>query len=301
MSSVTLLLSAIPFAYAALVGFAIGFRGRWPAEILVSLLPQAALAGAILAAILFGLGRPVGGAAAAAAALAALLPARALFAPVPPAPTDAARIVWHNALGRAESLRRLAGFALARDADVVAIGEYPGADNLPAAFRSAYPHQFPPEADAGDGPVLFSRTPLSAPSRIGADRRHAVSAVASTRAGAVRVVALHAAVPWTPSMFGAQRAAAADAFAAADAGGAALLVGDFNAARWNAVVAGPLARHGRLASVPLGFRATWLAAVPFIGVPIDQAFATRDLAARASLLPPTGSDHLPVIVEIARR
>lgn len=84
--------------------------------------------------------------------------------------------------------------------------------------------------------------------------------------------------------------------------GATIVSGDFNAAPWS-----PAMRTFRdetgLAPIAVGLAAppTWPAPLPrFMRVPIDQVLVSADLEIRAAVTGPhCGSDHLPLVVDIA--
>ena len=79
--------------------------------------------------------------------------------------------------------------------------------------------------------------------------------------------------------------------------GRTLVIGDMNATPWAGRLRAVSAEMVRL-SPALG--STWFSSLPVLGLPIDHAFVTSDLRASAKVGPGVGSDHLPLIVSIAR-
>jgi endonuclease/exonuclease/phosphatase (EEP) superfamily protein YafD len=79
--------------------------------------------------------------------------------------------------------------------------------------------------------------------------------------------------------------------------GRTLVIGDMNATPWSSRLRDLSAKLVRL-SPALG--STWFSSLPVLGLPIDHAFVTSDLRASARVGPGVGSDHLPLIVSIAR-
>ncbi|MBY0422953.1 MAG: endonuclease/exonuclease/phosphatase family protein [Parvularculaceae bacterium] len=276
----------------------LALRGVWPIEILVSLAPQAAAVAALLALMMTDLGRPASATTCALAAVLFLATARPLFDP-PNRVADADFVVvWSNAFGKPDAVRRAADFAIAEGADVAAFAELPDTASPPPAFLDAFPHRFPSGGADEDGPVVFSRVPFVKSERLGAGRRATVDVAIATESGPLRVLAVHAPAAWSPSKLARQRQIIADAVATAAASPHSVLVGDFNATAWNDSIAAPLRENPRIRLAPLGLAATWLAPFAFVGVPIDHAMATDDLEVEARLGPPTGSDHRPLLVKV---
>jgi endonuclease/exonuclease/phosphatase (EEP) superfamily protein YafD len=84
------------------------------------------------------------------------------------------------------------------------------------------------------------------------------------------------------------------------ASGRTLVVGDFNAVPWGRVVTTLETRTG-LRVLP-GLEGTWPAPMPWpLRLPIDQAMASPDtIVASRRIGPAVGSDHAPVIVQLAK-
>lgn len=132
--------------------------------------------------------------------------------------------------------------------------------------------------------------------------------------GDLTLVGVHAARPVDldllfagPSTWaGANQLSARDAMLDAAAQAArtdapAVLLGDMNAAPWSPKGI-ELAGRG-LDRVRCGgpWRTTWPNAALIVGLPIDQAYVTRDLAANCRIGPNIGADHRPLIVTVGPR
>ena len=277
---------------------AVTTRGIWPVEILVSLAPQAAVISMVAALAMLGLGRYLSAAMCGLAAILFLLALKALLEPVTRVDDAQSLILWHNAFGKADAVRRVMETALAERADIVAFAEYPVSYAAPQTFRAAFPYVFPSPDKTVDGPVVFSRTKFESTSFLESGRRPTAKVVVATSSGPLTVIAVHAPVAWTPAKLKRQAHVIAGALAAADAGARSIVVGDFNAAAWNASITKPLEMADSIRRGSLGVGATWLAPTAFLGIPIDHAFATMDLDLGVRLGPATGSDHRPLVVSV---
>ena len=112
--------------------------------------------------------------------------------------------------------------------------------------------------------------------------------------------AAHLILPFPFTAFDVQPAQADDvSTAAASVSGPRLLVGDFNAATWSAIVAKPRERAGLTALT--GYGGTWPTFLPrHASIPIDHVLASPELVpVSRKLLTAYGSDHRAVLAEIA--
>lgn len=83
---------------------------------------------------------------------------------------------------------------------------------------------------------------------------------------------------------------------AADESARTLVVGDFNTATDDHLLAPVLEQAGLVRTSGIGFPATWPSLLPLIG--LDHALADGVPAATVEVLPPNGSDHRPVSLTI---
>ncbi len=107
------------------------------------------------------LGRPVGAALLIAAAILAFWRSAPAFAAAsPPVADPAATVIWANLFDRQASLHAVERLAIAKQADIVAFGEYPERPVLSSEFQAAYPHRFPAQTDESPNTIIFSRRPI---------------------------------------------------------------------------------------------------------------------------------------------
>ena len=82
-----------------------------------------------------------------------------------------------------------------------------------------------------------------------------------------------------------------------------LLMGDFNTSPWSLAFRRFLSRSGlRDAARGFGYRPTWPAQRPWLGIPIDHHVVSDGIVVNSfSVVGPTGSDHLAVYTELVFR
>jgi endonuclease/exonuclease/phosphatase (EEP) superfamily protein YafD len=125
---------------------------------------------------------------------------------------------------------------------------------------------------------------------------------AESRAACLRLVGLHAARPLEgeakPQDAQLRRAAQ---FAAAAPDGRVVLLGDLNLTPWSPRFRTLLAEAGlRDAGLEQPLAATWRSPVPLVGLPIDHVLTGPGLTVTCARTgPEVGSDHLPVIADVA--
>jgi endonuclease/exonuclease/phosphatase (EEP) superfamily protein YafD len=276
-------------------------RVGWPYEIATSLAPQIGAAALALALGALALNELTPALFAGLAAGMCAVLSRELFAPAdPPLEIRQVRAVWANVLGQSAALDRVFRLAEAEGADVVLIAEPPrrlSATELTALAGPFVHHAGRPDM-TGVMVAAFAREPIEGPAPIGeATRRPGLTFSLTTGGGTLRVTAVHPHVPWTPRMLRDRDALITTALAHVTHGGPSLLVGDFNTTSWSDTLRAAVVR--RLHRASLGPRSTWLTAAPVFGLPIDHAFGGGGVRVAARLGPFVGSDHLPLIVDVA--
>ncbi len=177
-------------------------------------------------------------------------------------------------------------------------------------LRKDYPHQAVDRLSSPFDVVLLSQLPLQG---VNFDRR--VSSYlpvlsaricpdpTAARKGCVTIIGLHAANPLGSSPLRDEQIRLAAAKAERAPKGAAVLLGDLNTSPWAPIFAEALER-GRLKDSALGFplTATWISGNPLFGLPIDHVLLGRGMETVARHVgPDLGSDHLPVVAELAQR
>ncbi len=192
----------------------------------------------------------------------------------------------------------------AADADIVVLIEL---GDAPAArlddILAGYPHRVTtPRIDRPSGAarsVIASRYPLREFDRR-YDGLHAVSAAALTPLGPVNVVGAHLTRPWPfQYQWGQLTQVQALGRRLSPLQDPVIVAGDFNSVSTGRV--GRMVRDETGLRPASGWLGTWPAALPGpLRITIDQVWVSDELAIRArSLGRPTGSDHRPVIVELA--
>lgn len=266
-----------------------------PLELFANLRPQV-----IVLCVAFGCAAvTVGryGAAGAAALVVAVLLATTpeLFSRGPaPVTRPALTVVWCNVFRTDGVVDRLAVLARKEGADIVILAEPPGDSTRTRRALSEYPFVYGALDPDEHGAVVFSRRPLTERPRPG--QPEGVYPVSIVETGEIRIVAMHPPVAATPARLRASNLIMSAAVQEASAG-RTLVIGDMNATPWSSRLRVVSAKMVRL-SPALG--STWFSSLPVLGLPIDHAFVTSDLRASARVGPGVGSDHLPLIVSIAR-
>ena len=193
----------------------------------------------------------------------------------------------------------------AADADIIVLVEFGEAPNADIeTLLAGYPHREITErvvrSEDAVRSVIASRYPLSRRSTAG-NEQQMIAAVADTPIGPVRVVGVHLTRPWPFQFQWGQIIQTQNLIDHIEgAREPVVMAGDFNSVA-SARIGRMLRSEGDLIHAP-GWPGTWPAAAPGpLRMTIDQVYHTRDIAvAQRRLGAPTGSDHRPVIVDLAR-
>ena len=218
----------------------------------------------------------------------------------------AVRVVFSNLSIRNDDTGRFVAWIKVSDPDVVVATEAsPRHVARLAKAMVEYPFQVLEPRGHPFGMVVYSRYPISseAATELTGDTPPArvpvmVTADVETPGGVLHVAGFHLFPPMTPqrrAWRNEQLAIAGDLLAGVDA--PKLVVGDFNATPWSAGLRAFQSEHDLS-----GFnsQATWPVSFGFAGIPIDHAFASRDLPIlRIETGPDIGSDHRPVLIDVA--
>ncbi len=277
-----------------------GLPELWPAELVISLAPQAALvAGSalLLSAFFRSFGLAVGGLELAAAAALALLDG---IPPAPAAPSEGgATIVWANVYGSGRAAASVLDIAIEADADFLALAEAPENDSAALALaRAAFPYEAAPKRETGV--ILLSRTPLSDARATSYRYKRSVAARAEIGGAPIDLVAVHLPTPTSPGGQFWRRRFWEETAALLRPGAPTVLVGDFNATPWSPLVRERIGGLG-FARASIGASPTWLSRLPGVGLPIDHAFVSGGLTASARVASRVASDHYPLVVRIGAR
>jgi endonuclease/exonuclease/phosphatase (EEP) superfamily protein YafD len=217
----------------------------------------------------------------------------------------ATRLFFANILGTNTNYARLKQSMLAADADIVVLVEV-RPNHLQALLPalSGYPYQFTQPDNHNFGIALFSRLPLESAQALAFDARCTPALVARLRLDGVpfTLLGIH---PYPPK--GHAQAARRDhqlertAEFIAVQPGELILVGDLNTTAWSHAFH-QLRRTTHLLDSRQGFglQPSWPAGNPLLRIPIDHALHTSGIRIKVRKLgQPTGSDHLPVIVDFS--
>lgn len=288
-------------------------RFGYPLDILTHFRFHFAVSGVVLA--LATLMFPSAGRVALLAALAATglngaLVFLALQNPAPRLAGDAATtVLWAHVDQRDTVLWAAAGLARETAPDVVALTAVP----QNAALETLFPQTPCIERDASNSRyavAMLSRGPcaprgpaIGGPWPYAAQRATLRSDIAVVGVHAPRPIDAQALLGGLSGWRDAGRVRLRDAVitAASDAvwgDPPALLIGDFNAAPWSAVMGRQAEQGLRLVDCGAPWRSTWPTTAPLAGLPMDQAWVSGALAARCVIGPSLGARHRPIIVEL---
>lgn len=292
----------------------------WPVALVGAFLPWVLLPGALLLPAVLLLRRWRRAALAAVPVIAFLWLFGGLFLPrLEPACAGgehgcrALRVMSYNVASGLADPQRLVEVVRGSDADIVVLLELvqPQADALDRALADEYPYRvFYPQVVNGKG--LLSRYPIrevEGPFRIQTAMTH-LRAVVEVDGQPLTVIAAHPPRPNLrfPQGYVYDPGAPADFAALAElatAGGPAILLGDFNTTAQSdnyRLLAGAGLRDA-FRTAGQGFGMTFPATfTPLPLVRIDFIWTTADFAAlRAWVGPDAGSDHFPVLADLAWR
>jgi len=281
----------------------------WGFELLAHLRPQWAAVSLLLLAIAL----PFRAFGAAALCLACLLAHLVPLAPyllsrhAPSATAPTLRVLTANLHARNADLAAFAALIAREQPDVVVLTEVP-ANIADAAARLTprYPHTVIERVGAFDV-IMLSRWPIKQrrlDRSAGLDFPVLSAVVCSpvASAGCATVIGLHGARPFGRNVHvrNAQLALAVRV-AAARGDEPVILVGDLNLTPWGPTFAALLdAGNLRDASIVRGLTATWPSPYASFGLLIDHVLVNPKVAVLGSRIgPDIGSDHLPVIADLA--
>lgn len=177
--------------------------------------------------------------------------------------------------------------------------------DLEEALR-AYPNSCVRPREDNFGIGLFSKFSLTNATVVDIGEAKVPSILADIRIGTttLRVIATHAAPP-AGARYSRWRNSQLDRIPdyIPNDGSSILLLGDLNVSPWSHHFKQLLTRTGlRDSSKGRGVQPTWPAGNPLLSIPIDHCLHSRDMMIlRKKIGPNVGSDHYPVIVDIAIR
>lgn len=173
-------------------------------------------------------------------------------------------------------------------------------------LRADYPHAIDSPRDDDYGLVLLSRVPLSDPrvEILGPTALPTLFARVETRSGPWQLVITHPVPPFHRAAFHSrnlQLRAVAREVMRSDV--PVVLLGDLNATPWSPPVRDLTLRSGlRVASAGLRGLYTWPVGIPPLALALDYCLVSEEIAyVQVRVLPDIGSDHFPIVCELAAR
>jgi len=279
---------------------------HWSFDLAAQFLLPATVVGAAAAAtaLICGWLRLAGAAALATAlAFAVAIPFTTSSAAVP---SDATRFrvllfnVWFNNYRLADVRRVIEN----SKADIVVLVETtPRIRDAMQPLSATYPYKLDCTGAGRCDIMIFSRSrlvPREVKETSDPDHSPLVSAETEVAGCRLTLFATHMTRPFPNRPYWAQRAQAEEIGGdVAAPGGAKLVVGDFNAAPWGYVIH-TIAKRGGVRALT-GAGGTWPSILPpQMRIPIDHVLASPGLSfISRNVLPKLGSDHLPVLADIA--
>lgn len=233
----------------------------------------------------------------------AVLPYVALTKPATPPSGPTIKLLSANVLFRNHSAKRLLEIVRRESPDVVVLVEYtPEWAQMVDELRANYPHRIEGPGSGAFGIALFSRLELESGAPFDLGDTSEIEARVLTPRGVLTLFAVHLRSPTTPWR-GAMRNRQLDELAArvARATGPIAVIGDFNVTPYSPYFSDWLARTG-LTDTRRGrtLSPSWPTMLPIIAIPIDHCAVSTDIAIVAHRsLPAFGSDHYPILAELA--
>lgn len=217
------------------------------------------------------------------------------------------RLVQMNVLATNASYDKVVAFLRETNADVVVLQEVtPAWMTALDPLKDLYPYRVAEAKPGTFGIALLSRHPFrdSGIAYLGQDVVPSAVARLDLKGRDVTVVGVHPPSPiradWRPVRDAVFRGIAARL---AEVPGETVLAGDLNATPWSSPFRALVRAAGlRDTTAGFGFQPTWPALVPLLGIPIDHCLVSPGLhAVHRRVAGFTGSDHYPLVVDLAFR
>lgn len=212
------------------------------------------------------------------------------------------KILSFNVLKTNERRDEICSLIERENADVVVLSETNAkwAGQI-TRLRQIYPHILSSSPKRINDVVVLSRHPFQTTDVTGFKKHRYVEVTVSVDGASYHITAAHTAAPTSETNSlgrNKQLLAIGDAIAGQPR---AILCGDLNTSPFSPWYARMLKISGLAdTSRGAGFSPTWMRAFPPIAVPIDHILLSQDLALVSRRVGPSlGSDHSPVIVELA--
>jgi endonuclease/exonuclease/phosphatase (EEP) superfamily protein YafD len=213
------------------------------------------------------------------------------------------KLLSANVLFENHSATRLLEIVREESPDVVLLLEYtPEWARMIDELRTAYPHRVEVPAERAYGIALFSRYDFDGAAAFALGEKPAIEARLLTPSGPLELIGVHLLSPTSPGR-GEARNRQLDELATrvARVSGPLAVAGDFNITPyspffqdWLARTALTDTRRGRAVSP------SWPTMLPLVAIPIDHCAVSHEVTIVAHRrLPAFGSDHYPILAELA--
>jgi len=287
---------------AVLIASGLLHKPMWPAEIFLSLLPQIALISAVTSFLVIGMGRPAPGIALLVCAIFSITGAIEQFRPTDHlAKPYTLRIIWANVFGRTESLGKTIDAARQLNADIVIVAETPALKAIDTKWQNFSEYAYLRGAISGEDSAIsvLSKIPLSNFEIMDVEGRKSVIIEYEKDKEIYSIAAVHPTIPLTPKKMKIRNKHIIYTAEKLSSHKSRVLIGDFNTTPWSPTMkrAEAIAKLRRLSP---GWRATWISKIPFFGLPIDNVFVGNDIVGEVRIGSAIGSDHFPLIIDLAQ-
>ena len=225
----------------------------------------------------------------------------------PPKGDQTIRIMSFNVLGSNRDWQSVIDELIGRTPDVIAVVEF--SNYWPEVFKgyeSRYPYQFTQPRWHGYGVAIFSKFPLTSTDVSQLLDKEAdtpiVSADLEIGSTKIRLLATHLISPVSQRRATLRNEQMVDVAEVVNRRSVpTVLVGDFNCATWSPFMQDLLNATGlRDSRNGFGFQGSWENKYPWLMTPIDHALVSPTIHVHRRFVGGvTGSDHLPVIVEVS--
>ena len=218
-------------------------------------------------------------------------------------PGSTIKLLSANVLYENHSATQLLEIVREESPDVVLLLEYtPEWAQMIGDLRSEYPHQVEVPARGAFGLALFSRYELDGARAFTLDEKPAIEASVRTPSGPLEVIGVHLFSPTSPWRSEMRNRQLEDLVAlVAQVSGPLAVIGDFNITPYSPFFQDWLARTG-LTDTRRGraVSPSWPTQLPLVAIPIDHCAVSHEVTVVAHRrLPAFGSDHYPILAELA--
>jgi endonuclease/exonuclease/phosphatase (EEP) superfamily protein YafD len=226
-----------------------------------------------------------------------------LLQPSPPkASHPTLKVVSFNVLKTNDRRDEICSFIEKENPDVVVLSEINDKwSSHIARLRQAYPHVISSSRKKLRDVVILSRHPIGTTGEGGFRKRRWAEAIFSVGGTTYRLTAVHTAPPTSAANSQGRNEQLLTIAGQLAGQPRTILCGDLNISPFSPWYAKMLETSGLTdTSSGAGFSPTWMCAFPPIAVPIDHILLSKDLSLVSRRVGPSlGSDHSPVIVELA--